>query len=319
MIMLALRQAQGADPSPRSLRLATMDQGVTALIIVCGLILGFAGIGVAATRKRRRYHKEADDLGRRLGARWFTSQTGLPYGRVDDPITGAPLSQTSERFDYAFAAEYRGRRIVALEYSTLSGSTRSRSRVRHHSVQVLGPRIPVAVVLPRNSIMAELRKDLAEVPVGSPEFEERFMLLVKDPASFPGLPLPAVAWFLARPEGPFSMIRFTGDGFEVNGPGPLPGWGTTKLINDLVDLCDLVESGQVRPSSRLELVTQDPPYNVVLSTLSGCVIGGTVIFWLAAFTISNPSSGMVVLAILGGLLVLVIGLGWLARLRRRSR
>jgi LPXTG-motif cell wall-anchored protein len=294
-----------------------MEQGVTALIIVCGLILGFAGIGVAATRKRRRYHKEADDLGRRLGARWFTSQTGLPYGRVDDPLTGAALSQTSEQFDYAFAAEYRGRRVVALEYSTLSGTGNSKSRVRHHSVQVLGPRTPVAVVLPRNSIVAELRKDLTEVPVGSPEFEERFMLLVKDPASFPGLPVPALAWFLARPDGPFSMIKFTGDGFEVSAPGPLPGWDTTKLINDLVDLCDLVETGQVHPSPRLELVSQDPPYNVVLGTLSGCVIGGTVVFWLAAFTISNPSSGMVVLAILGGLLVLVIGLGWFARRRRR--
>lgn len=297
-----------------------MDQGVTALIIVCGLIIGFVGLGIASRRRRKRYQKEADDLGRQLGARWFTSDTGLPYGRIHDPLTGAKYSGTGQQFDYAFAVEYRGRRVVALEYSTVTGASDSSSRVRHHSVQVLGPPTPVLLVLPRNPAVASLWKDLTEVPVGTPEFDDRFMVLVKDPAEYPGLPLPVVTWFLARPEGLVSMVRSTGDGFEFSSPGPLPGWDTSRLINDLVDLCDLVESGQVRPTPRLELVSQSPPYNGVLITLSGFLLGATVIFWLSAFTISNPSSGMVVIGVLAGIVVVLVGLGWLVqRRRRRSR
>ncbi len=295
-----------------------MDQGVSALIIVCGFIVGFVGLGIGGWRKRKRQRKEADDLGRRLGARWFTAATGLPFGRIHDPITGNPYSGTGQVFDYAFAAEYRGRRVVAMEFSTMSGSSTSRSRVRNHSVQVLGPQTPVLMVLPRNSALAGLWKDLTEVPVGSAEFDGRFMVLVKDPANFPGLPAAAVAWFLARPNGVL-IVKFTGDGFEVSSPGPLPGWDTTRLINDLVDLCDLVETGQVRPAPRLELASQAPPHNGVLNALSGCLLGATVIFWLAAFTISNPSSGLVVIGVLVGLVVVGVGLNWLLQRRRRSR
>ncbi|WP_152360456.1 hypothetical protein [Microlunatus speluncae] len=296
-----------------------MEEGVAPLIIVCGFIVGFIGIGVASWRKRKRQRKEADDLGRQLGARWFTSDTGLPFGRVEDPLTGAPYSGTGQQFDYAFAVEYRGRRVVALEYSTVSVSASSRSRTRYHAVQVLGPQTPLMIILPRNPALAGLWKELTEVPAGDAAFDERFMMLVKDPATFPGLPAAAVAWFLAGPERQLMMIKFAGDGFEVSAPGPLPGWDTTKVINDLVDLCDLVETGQVRPSPRLELATQPPPHNGVLNALSGCLLGATVIFWLAAFTISNPSSGLVVIGVLVGLVVVGVGLNVLLQRRRRTR
>lgn len=296
-----------------------MDQGISALIIVCGFVIGFVGIAVASLRRKRRLRAESDDLGRRLGARWFTADLGLPFGRVADPLTGAPYTGTGKPFDYAFAAEYRGRRVVLLEYATETVSSGARSRVVHHSIQVLGPRtVPLKIISRSAGIPAVLFGGLTEAPTGHARFDEQFQVLAADPATVAGAVPPAVIdWLLAHSHGESAMITFAGDGFEIAMPGPLPGWNSTRTLNELADLADVYESGAVHPSQRLELTTQPPPANKGLSAAAGCLLGATVIFWITAFTISNPSSGLVVIGVLVGLVAVGVLLNRLLARRRR--
>ncbi|MFC7625315.1 hypothetical protein [Microlunatus sp. GCM10028923] len=296
-----------------------MDQGISALIIVCGFVIGFVGIAVASRRRKHRLRAETDDLGRRLGARWFTAELGLPFGRVADPLTDTPYTGTGKAFDYAFAAEYRGRRVVLLEYSTQTVTSGSTSRTSHHSIQVLGPRTtPIKIISRALALPTVLFGGLTEAPTGHARFDEQFRVLAKDPATVAGAVPPSVIdWLLAHPQGQAAMITFAGDGFEIAMPGPLPGWDATRTLNELVDLADVYESGAVRLSQRLELTTQQPPGNKALSIGAGCLIGATVIFWITAFTISNPSSGLVVIAVLVGLVAVGVLLNRLLA-RRRS-
>lgn len=304
----------------RVARVTAMDQGISALIIVCGFVIGFAAIMFASLRRKRRLRAESDDLGRRLGARWFTAAQGLPFGRVADPFTGSPYTGTAKTFDYAFAAEYRGHRTVLLEYAIRTVTAGSTSRVVHHSIQVLGPPTPLLKIISRSiGLPAPFFGELKEAPLGHAGFDDRFQVLGQDPAAVAGaLPQPVIDWFLALPQDRAVFITFAGDGFEAALPGPLPGWDATRTLNELADLADLYLSGSVHPGQRLELGSQPPPNNKVLSAGGGIVIGVTVIFWITAFTISNPASGFVVIAVLAGL----VGVGVLLNLllaRRRHR
>jgi len=293
--------------------------GVIPLIIFCGLVVPLLGFGIASWRRKNRLRREIVDLGRRLGVRRFGADTGLPYGWINDPITGDGYSQTSKLFDHAFSAEYRGRLVVALEFTKVD-PTDGTSRTRHHAVQLVGLPTPRLRILPhRSSIRTDRWLALTETRTGVPEFDRRYRVLAEDPDAARKALSPAVLhWFVRRPEGRGTLITFAGDGLEVTAEGVLPGWDTTRLINDLVDLADLVQYGEVRPGPRLELSTRPPPGNGALTGAAGCVLVADLIFWLGAFTISNPRSGFAVIGLLSGLVVLVFVLA-LRRQRRRAR
>lgn len=282
---------------------ATMDQGVSALIIVCGFVLGIGCLGISWFRRRRQHQREIEDVVRRLGGRWADPGAEVPPQVMLDPLSGSPYSNTDRPYDRGFWAEYRGRTVLGMEFTIRTHSTTSGTqKSRRYVVKVLGLQLPTVVLRPQRDIPAELWQGLQAIATGTAEFDDRYDVRAADRHAALQLITPAVfAWLMGRSEPMGLPVTSSASGLETTGAEVLPGWTTTAVLNQLCDLADLVQYGAVQQLPRLEQQTTRPPGNRVLSIGGIALCVAAAVFWIGAFTISDPSGGLVVILVILGL------------------
>lgn len=298
-----------------------MDQGVSALIIVCGFVLGFVCLGVAGFRRRRQHRREIEDVVRSLGGHWAQPGSEIPSELLLDPLTGSPYSNTDLPYDRAFWADYRGRRILGIEYTlrtySSTSSVPSSERSKRYLVKALGVQLPTLVLRPQLNIPTEQWSGLQTMPSGIAEFDDRYDVRAADRQAASQVITPAVfAWLTSRPE-PVLPTICSSSGLETANNGVLPGWTTMAVTNQLCDLADLAQHGSVQQFPRLEPQSTRPRGDRGLSTAGIALCLAAALFWIGSFTVSDPGGGLVVILVILGLVGAGIGIERL--LNRKAR